>query len=74
MEEFAVLVSALPNQNEARAVVLTGRGKYSSAGGIFDLVRQLDRPDLAEESDVSRPSSDRDGDEPSPALVFEPGQ
>jgi enoyl-CoA hydratase len=48
MEEFAALVSALRNQNEARAVLLTGHGKCFSAGGSFDLMQQLERPDFAD--------------------------
>lgn len=48
MEELAALVSALRNQREARAVVLTGAGACFSAGGSFELMGQLDRPDFAD--------------------------
>jgi enoyl-CoA hydratase len=46
MEEMAALMSALRNQTEARAVVLTGSGKCFSAGGSFELMKQLDKPEF----------------------------
>jgi enoyl-CoA hydratase len=46
MEEMAALMSALRNQTEARAIVLTGNGRCFSAGGSFELMQQLDKPEF----------------------------
>ncbi len=48
MEEMAALMSQLRTQREARAVVLTGAGKCFSAGGSFDLMQELHRPEFAD--------------------------
>ncbi|MUL74507.1 enoyl-CoA hydratase/isomerase family protein [Mycolicibacterium sp. CBMA 226] len=48
MEEMAELMSGLRSQEDARAVLLTGTGRYFSAGGSFDLMAELHRPEVAD--------------------------